>query len=232
MNNKETLELLKVTNKINGLNITNKRVYEELIGNEDIWNIKENVKYMDKISKMLKLNREAEKEIFSLLLNFEVQYCYPIFIKTLYNTLVICEGKNDKEVLRLQRVLGEIQDTLKSGTPNLIKRTLVYLMNLCWLSVINDWIHIDLSDIMDNDSHEQLFHKRYILITLDKEVYEVSYRTSKLIKDKNCFKILIYNTPLLILDDSNNSISYYDWKCLGLKIRELRLDNMYAMLEL
>lgn len=101
MNNKETLELLKVTNKINGLNITNKRVYEELIGNKDIWNIKENVKYMDKISKMLKLNREAEKEIFSLLLNFEVQYCYPIFIKTLYNTLVICEGKNDKEVLRL-----------------------------------------------------------------------------------------------------------------------------------
>ena len=37
---------------------------------KDIWNIKENVKYMDKISKMLKMNREAEKEIFSLLLNF------------------------------------------------------------------------------------------------------------------------------------------------------------------
>lgn len=68
-------------------------------------------------------------------------------------------------------------------------------------------------------------------MTNDKEVYLISHDISKLDINNRSFKVILRNTPILIIDDDNNLIDYYDWRYIGYKINELKINNIMAMID-
>ena len=235
MNNKEVIEFLKVSGKINQkLHCKNEVVYREFMENTDVWNIKENVGYMDKIGRILNLEKEVEAEVFSFLLNQEIENCYPLIIKSLYNMLVF---KDWTEKIKFKSVIANMRQDFKNiyehrdrdsrkEKIDLLKNTIY----VCWKNNILIWLNTDVRDIIDSKG-EQFFHKRFLVVTNDKEVYMISHNISKLYVNNKYFKIILRDTPILIIDDDNNLIDYYDWRYIGYKIRELKIDNIIAMID-
>lgn len=235
MDNKEVIEFLKVSGKMNqNLHYKNRVVSKEFMEHTDVWSIKENVGYMDKIGSILNLEKEVEVEVFSFLLNQEIQNCYPLIIKSLYNTLVF---RDWTEKIKFKSMIANMRQDFKgiyehrdidsrNEKIDLLKNTIY----VCWKNNILVWFNIDIRDIIDSKGG-QFFHKRFLAVTNDKEVYLISHDINKLDINNRSFKVILRNTPILIIDDDNNLIDYYDWRYIGYKIGELKINNIVAMID-
>lgn len=230
VNNKKTLEFLCMLGLIDPqafcyVDRFNNRVLSEFNSGR-MFNMQEDVMYMDKIQDILDIDNTSKKSMLSFLINIEIGSCNPFLIKTIYKTAVGCKADKWKTRDFLKNALCECNG-IKYGENIPIQRIL-YVYNWISICVSGYWLDVIGSSIKDFDwaaisSSNTNVPRGYIVISEGK-VYFLGKRLHE-IETGKIFKRILDRKEVEIFGESTlftKIAPLYNWHALGNKVDDIK----------
>lgn len=142
MTNKELLDMLTVSGVLTfDINEVNKGIFDCFVNNQRVWNLESSLRYIKLICKLLRL--QDEREYINKFIRSELLNGYPIFSKTVYNTLILTEYLGEPKELPKFAIKKILTNKIRSTDE--FHEISVY-NNFYWNKVLDLWFGINLGD--------------------------------------------------------------------------------------